>query len=123
MIARWSILQVLGAALLWIAYAEGWLTYLIAGDRTYMTAAIGALLICGLVASILRQWTWADFIRDHLPTLGLLGTFIGFGMALGGVEGAEYELRDLGVATALNTTVCGLIGYLWLGVTRMVCRS
>lgn len=123
MTARFFIVQTLGAALLWVAFAEGWLAYLIAGDRTYMTAAIGALMVIGLGLSLMRRWTWADFIKDHLPTLGLLGTFIGFGMALSGVEGAEYVLRDMGVATALNTTVAGLIGYLWLGVTKLVCKS
>lgn len=122
MIARFSILQLVGAALLWVAYVEGWLAYLVVNDQTHMTLGIGACFLIGLGCSVARQWTWAEWIREALPALGLLGTFIGFGMAVSGQVGAEYDLRDLGVATALNTTIIALIGNLWLDLTRMVCK-
>lgn len=122
MIARFVIINGALGASLFAAIIAGWVWPLVETDRTYMTGAIAALFAIGLALVILRQWHWVEWIRQVLPGLGLLGTFIGFSIAVGGVEGGDYDLRNLGVATALNTTIVGLIGNLWLHLNERALR-
>jgi biopolymer transport protein ExbB/TolQ len=49
-----------------------------------------------------------------------LGTVIGIKIAIGGVEGQDFALRDFGIDTALNTTIAGIVGSLWLGFNEKI---
>ena len=78
------------------------------------------MFIIGLWYSAEKKYDISDRIASTLPTLGVLGTFIGFKIALGGMADEVLELRDAGIWTALNTSVIGLSGYLWLVLMRFV---
>lgn len=57
------------------------------------------------------------------PTLGLLGTVIGFMMTLEGITGDVTAAKMAGVSTALVTTATGMIAHLWLLVVREATRK
>jgi peptidoglycan/LPS O-acetylase OafA/YrhL len=120
--ARFAMLNGALFCCLAAACVAGWVWPLIASDRTYMTAGICLLMLVGLALVPIRRWTWVGWIADLLPTLGLLGTVIGLAIAISGSEGNEYSLRSLGVATALNTTIAGIIGRVWLSLNEMALR-
>lgn len=119
---RFIAIQAVGAALLASVWAVGWLTIMFAGDRTYMTSVIAAVLLIGVLLAGFERWQWVEWIVMALPIMGLLGTVIGIKIAVSGISGEEIALRDLGVATALNTTIAGMIGALWLGLTERLIR-
>jgi hypothetical protein len=66
-------------------------------------------------------------------TLGLLGTVIGFAMALSGVDSASLASAAgvqkvagqlmAGMRTAINTTIVGAVLGLWLDVNRRMIRT
>lgn len=119
---RLIVLTVSGAALLLAGIAQGAVIDLFATDLTGMTGGIGAAFLCGIVAAFLGRWGAVEWIAEHLPTLGLLGTVLGFAIALGGLTGDDLSIRNLGIHTALNTTIAGVIGSLWLSLTMRLCR-
>lgn len=121
MVRFWTLL-VLCLALLAGAIILGWLIPLLEQDRTRITYAILALFALGQFCLGRKVWRWADHITEALPTIGLLGTIIGLKIAVDGSAGGDYELRDLGVATALNTTIAGVVGSLWLAATKRLLK-
>ncbi len=116
MTPRFWLLNSILAALIFAAWHAGFLMPLFHNDPTGMTYAIAALFVIGLASTARTCWARTTrLIIDTLPMLGLLGTFVGFAIAFSGVVGNDaVELRDLGIATALNTTICGVTGAAWL---------
>jgi hypothetical protein len=119
---KFAIIQVTVISLLAAGWALGWLQLLFLTDQTFITSIIAVVTAIGLLQVWMGRWGWVEFIVTALPLLGLLGTIIGIKIAVGGVEGQEIELRDLGVATALNTTIVGMIGALWVGFSERFIR-
>ena len=113
---RFWVLNLTGAALLAAGWMQGAVANVFMGDQTGMTFGIAAVFLVGLALAARGRWGGAEYVSLILPTLGLLGTVIGFSMALTGVAGDDIVLRDIGVHTALNTTIVGLSGSLWLGL-------
>lgn len=123
---KFWLLNSAGAAILAALAFAGYAQIPFAADDTYMTHGIAVLFMAGLVTVALRRWQTARWIADRLIFLGLLGTVVGFVIALSGVDPAKVgdveaigpmvgALLD-GMATALFTTLIGSIGYLWLSV-------
>lgn len=122
MMVRFWTLLVLCLALLAGTTILGWLLPLLEQDHTRITYAILLLFALGQFCMWRQHWHWVDHICDVLPTIGLLGTIIGLKIAVDGSAGGDYELRDLGVATALNTTIAGVVGSLWLAATKRLLK-
>jgi peptidoglycan/LPS O-acetylase OafA/YrhL len=119
---KFFILNGIGLLGLIAATLQGWVWPLIETDRTYMTAGIFLTFLIGLVMVLLARWTWVDWLAGVLPALGLLGTFIGFAMAVNSLSGPATDMAQLGLNTALNTTIAGIIGSVWLQLNERVLK-
>lgn len=115
---RFWILQVMAVALFIAGWIQGSVASVYENDQTRLTVVISVIFLAGVWFAARSRHKQVEYVATILPTLGLLGTVIGFSIALSGAEGQEYALRDLGVYTALNTTIVGLVGSLWLGLMR-----
>lgn len=95
----------------------GWVQPIFYNDSTYLTYAIVAVLLF-----LTFFESWQEWAREHGLTLllGLLGTVIGFSTALTGVVETDPDLKQKGVETALNTTIVGLLGHLYLIILQQV---
>lgn len=119
---KFIILNGIGLLCLAAATLQGWVWPLFEADQTYMTAGIFATFVVGLVMVLLARWSWVDWLAGVLPALGLLGTFIGFAMAVDSLSGPATEMSQLGLNTALNTTIAGIIGSVWLQLNERVLK-
>jgi hypothetical protein len=135
-----TLLITLNAALLFLLVvlaAEGYVAPVF-DDRTYMTHGIAALGAFGVALSLRWFWgglsprwamRWSLFLAGQLVAFGLLGTVIGYKMALGGVSAATaadvsavtpmVSALLSGQATAINTTIVGILFSCWLLWNRM----
>lgn len=129
-------------ALTGVAWHRGWVDVLVAADPTYLTQAIVVLTACGLGLASWKHWRvlggldgmsreqvavyigGVRHLAGALVLLGLIGTVIGFIMALSGVDPqAAGDVRSVagmvatlveGMSVALYTTLAGAIGNLIL---------
>lgn len=128
-LARFLVLQTVGLGAVLAFGMAGWLGHL-AADRTGLTYGIAAAFVMGLGAVLRKSWRWANWIARALVMLGLIGTVLGFIIALSGVD--PERARDLdavtpmiatlidGMGMALYTTLVGSAGNLWLRFTVVV---
>lgn len=154
LLARIVALNLVGAAGVAAAWAQGWIAMVVAADPTYQCAGIAAVFAAGLGFALQSAWrmgreldaahggTLDVRLRDgmerrlrvrlriirHFATtlviLGLLGTVIGFIVALQGVK--PESVRDAaaiapmvaglisGMGIALYTTLVGAVLNIWL---------
>lgn len=89
------------------------------GDSTYLTYGIVGIAVFLTFSASLRDWCCEHGIT---LLLGLLGTVIGFSMALQGVEASDQVMKMNGVQTALNTTIVGLTSHLYLIIQQRINR-
>ena len=160
---RFVLVQIVAFGGVGYAISEGWAADLYGGDTTRLTWAITALFIiswlwtareiiaAGTMLNRARQrgplpataamrdkdigkTEWLGECSNWLVGLGLLGTVIGFSMALGSIDedslasaaGVSTSVRTLmgGMAVAINTTIVGTILGLWTEVNvRMLGTS
>jgi len=99
------------AALAGVATLLGWPQALYAADATNITLGIaGMALVAPFIGASWRRW-----LGDQGVTLlfGLMGTMIGFWLALeGAIQGAD-ELKMAGLGAALSTTIAGLVAHFY----------
>jgi len=107
-------LLILTASLIFGAWHLGYVEDLYLDDRTYITYLITFLWLTGIALALRYKEGWTKHISNALPGLGLLGTLIGIKLAVAGAEEAAFNLRDLGVSSAINTTILGLLGNMYL---------
>ncbi len=113
-IAGFIILHIIAATLLYAAWRSGVMQSFYESDAYYLATGLTAYTGYGLVCVLCGWWDRVAEVIDDLPTYGLLGTVIGFSIAIGGLVTGEIELRNTGLQVALNTTIVGLIGSKWL---------
>lgn len=171
---RFALVNLVALALVAVAWVQGWIGMIVAGDPTYQCAGIATVFLAGLFLCAQRVWrvsheiNEADVPRPHprskvaqylalagardgesravaasvlraklaarnavvrhiantLVILGLLGTVIGFIMALSGVSpeaasdikavGPMISTLITGMSVALYTTLVGAILNVWL---------
>ena len=137
-LSYWTIQSIAALALV-AAYWQGWIDDYVLTDRTGISQAIALLGIAGSVW-MLQAWRagWSREYERHLSivrtlsswsvNLGLLGTLVGFLVALSGVvtvSGAA-ELKTMvgalveGMTIAIGTSIIGCIVALFLSVHRLV---
>ena len=162
LIFRFIILNVLGAVGIGLAYQRGWLEYLFSNDPTFITSGVVMLFTLVWLATARRilltsrglnhqkdgrvwrirpgqqskVWAKIDWLvdgSDIMVGLGLIGTVIGFSIALSGVnegslgssQGVSTALGPLmvGMKIALNTTIVGSILGMWNGINQRMLRT
>jgi len=112
--AGFIILHVIAGAALYAAWRAGVLQDFFASDAYYLATGLTTYTGYGLVCVLCGWWDRVAEVTDDLPTYGLLGTVVGFSIAISGLVSEEVELRNTGLQVALNTTIVGLIGSKWL---------
>lgn len=177
---RFVLVNVVGFALLGVAYLEGWIGTVLAADFTHLSLTIVAVFMCGLVTCAIKTWQTsrelnlvrsgirprssrvASFLKEiegrdansratssailrlklssriavvrhaagSLVLLGLIGTVIGFIIALSGVQpnaasdpsaiGPMVSTLIEGMSVALYTTLVGAVFNIWLMVSYNV---
>jgi flagellar motor component MotA len=116
-----------GVCLLVAAFYLGWLDLVRDADQTYIVEAIMVLTLLSI--NLGRHPDLMKWVGDFLPLLGLTGTVIGFMLAFSGNVTAENMMDPesfkglvtqmlSGLGTALSTTLVGIIGFMWVEVSR-----
>jgi hypothetical protein len=124
-IARFAVLNLIGAALLLAAWADGILYRPYAADSSGVCWLITVLFGWGLVRVLRRDWGSVRWIGNTLVYLGMVGTVIGLIITVSDLsadKGQSFEDFKavvtsiyVGSGTALYTNLLACIGYLWLG--------
>lgn len=129
--ARPLLLLIVAIAILIASYFQGWLHLINDGDSTHIVWGEGILFGIGLVLACFQKWKDVNWIANALVNIGLIGTVVGFIIALSGViPDAANDIEQLkpmlvtllkGAGIALYTTLVGAIGSLYLKFMRHVC--
>lgn len=130
---RVALLGIVGAALLVAAHYQGFLELVHNGDPTHIVLLQGAMFVIAYIFALASKWKSVDWVADALLFVGLIGTVLGFIIALSGVDpnaGADVDqikpmIANLlvGMGTALYTTLVGAITCLYLKLLGHVCRG
>jgi hypothetical protein len=142
-----ALINLAGFALLAAAYHQGWIGMVVEADGTGMSIAIFGVFLGGLAICTYKVWRLgaelnmaiADriivvrYIANSLVLLGLIGTVLGFIIALsavdpsaaGDVQAIEPMVTQLiqGMSVALYTTLVGAVLNLWLTVNYRLLAS
>lgn len=105
-----------------IAEYNGLLSRAYAADATHLTAVIAAGGAIGM-GIVPYSRSWARWLADNLVMLGLVGTILGFIVALAGIGNGPTTAGEVarvvsalvaGLGTSLYTTLAGSVS--WLGI-------
>jgi len=135
-----------GVGVIW-AHANGYVMPVFTSDTTNISYGIAALFVVGMASVYWRAWKIggakdmlkAGTARAHVERraakmfaknehiadivnwllgLGLLGTIVGFSMALGSMSADDPAGVESAMRTAIGTTIIGTILSMWLDVAR-----
>lgn len=147
LLLRITLLNIAGAVGVVWAHANGYVVPMFVSDTTNISYGIAALFGVMMASVYWRGWkiggaknmlkagTARAYIErraakmfaknDHiadgvnwLQGLGLLGTIIGFSMALGSMSADDPSGVESAMRTAIGTTIIGTILGMWLDVAR-----
>jgi len=124
-LARFTVINLIGVALLGAAWAEGVLLKPYIADASGMCYLITALFFAGLVAVAFKDWQTVRWAGNALVYLGMVGTVLGLivtvsDLSVDQAQGAS-NLKAIitaiyvGAGTALYANLLACVGYLWLG--------
>jgi hypothetical protein len=123
-LARFTVLNLIGLALVAAAWAEGLLLKPYQADTSRMCYLITALFAWGLFACLRKDWQSVRWAGNALVYLGMVGTVLGLIITVSDLSADKQGFEDfkqvvssiyIGSATALYTNLLACIGYLWLG--------
>jgi hypothetical protein len=123
-VARFVVLNLIGAALIAAAWAEGLLLKPYQADTSHMCYLITVLFGWGLVCCLRQDWQSVRWAGNALVYLGMVGTVLGLIITVSDLSADKQGFEDfkqvvssiyVGSATALYTNLLACIGYLWLG--------
>jgi hypothetical protein len=123
-LARFAVLNLIGAALVAAAWAEGLLLKPYQADSSRMCYLITALFGWGLICCLRKDWQSVRWAGNALVYLGMVGTVLGLIITVSDLSVDKQGFDDfkqvvssiyIGSATALYTNLLACIGYLWLG--------
>lgn len=146
LILRFTLTNIIAISLLAIAWVQGYIQAIFSADQTHLTVIIFGLFLYGLALSAYRclgishaldagSTPLSDIelkqkiapVQDHannLVLLGLIGTVLGFIIAMSGVDPETVSDVDSmapmvstliqGMSTAMYTTLVGSVLNLWL---------
>ena len=123
-VARFVVLNLIGAALVAAAWAEGLLLKPYQADSSHMCYLITVLFGWGLICCLRKDWQSVRWAGNALVYLGMVGTVLGLIITVSTLSADQQGFDDfkevvtsiyIGSATALYTNLLACIGYLWLG--------
>jgi NADH:ubiquinone oxidoreductase subunit 2 (subunit N) len=124
-VARFAVLNLIGASLIAAAWAQGLLFKPFAADSSGMCYLITALFAWGLACCLRRDWQSVRWVGNALVYLGMVGTVLGLIITVSDLSADKAESFEsfrqivtsiyVGSGTALYTNLLACIGYLWLG--------
>jgi hypothetical protein len=124
-VARFTVLQLIGAALVLAAWAAGIAYKPYLADSSGMCWMITVLFGWGLVCVLRKDWQSVRWAGNALVYLGMVGTVLGLIITVNELSGDRGQAFEdfkqvvssiyIGSATALYTNLLACIGYLWLG--------
>lgn len=158
---RFILVNALLACLAMALTASGYVAPVFETDSSRITYGIAGLFVIAWAGSAFHAWrisgwlneqqteilpageadrdkafakmAWLDYVAEILVSLGLIGTVVGFSMALAGVaqdtlgqaSGAQSAVVFLmqGMQVALNTTLLGAALALWQGCNVLMLRT
>jgi hypothetical protein len=122
---RFTVLNLVGLALVAAAWVEGLAAKPYRADVSGMCILITALFLWGLWRTFRRDWLAVRWIGNTLVYLGMVGTVLGLivtvsELTVDGVQNFDnfttiISAIFIGSGTALYTNLLACIGYLWLG--------
>lgn len=130
----WSLLSVGLLSLIVGQHYFSFINEVISRDQTYMSTGMLILAIICSISTLGKTWNhWHEFCTDLMPRLGLVGTVIGFMLALdASVVADRLETVDdvktmiivvlSGMSVALTTTLTGLVLQIWLDLQKRSIR-
>ena len=123
--ARFVVINLVGAALLAAAWAQGLLLRPYRADESGMCYLITALFLAALIAVTRKDWQTVRWAGNALVYLGMVGTVLGLIMTVSDLSVDKAQSFEsfkaivsaiyIGAGTALYTNLLACIGYLWLG--------
>ncbi len=129
-VARFTVINLVGAALVAAAWVEGLALKPYQADSSGMCFLITALFLWGLWRTFWRDWQAVRWIGNTLVYLGMVGTVLGLvvtvsALSVDQVQSFEsfkaiIEAIFVGSGTALYTNLLACIGYLWLGTNAQL---
>lgn len=124
MTPRWWLLHIVLLALVFAGNQAGYVSAVWHADQTYLSAGIALVWVGGVAASAFDRWNTVEWLAQRCFQLGLIGTVLGFIIALSGVDPEQAQNLDatkamvatliVGMSTALYTTLVGALANLWL---------
>lgn len=152
LLLRLTLLNFAGIAGVWWAHANNYVAPVFDGDTTNISYGIAALFVVGMASVYWRAWkvggaldmlkagTARTYIErrvskmfaknEHigdvvnwLPGLGLLGTIVGFYMALESMAASDQAGVQTALRVAIGTTIIGSILGMWLDVARRMLET
>lgn len=112
---RFWLMQVVGISGLFALWQLGVLEYYFTSDSYFLTHGVVLIFAIGLIAGAMGHWQIARNVESQLTAFGLLGTVVGFSLALPHLlAGDDIGTAGPALSTALHTTIAGLVGTLWL---------
>lgn len=159
LVYRLIVVNAAASALLIWAWMQGYVTTVVVGDDSKITYAIIALFLVGMWSITARSYRVSKALNalkrgelnslspvkfiakgDHiddismwLVTLGLIGTVVGFIMAIGALDtgalataqGVQESISKMmgGMKVAIYTTLVGSVLGLWLDVNRRILKT
>ena len=129
-IARFAVINLVGAALVAAAWVEGLAFRPYQADSSGMCFLITALFLWGLWRTFRSDWQAVRWIGNTLVYLGMVGTVLGLVVTISELSVDQVQSFEsfktiieaifVGSGTALYTNLLACIGYLWLGTNAQL---
>jgi hypothetical protein len=128
-----SIVNLFLIASVVVAFFYGYVSPLFVNDVSHISYVIAFIIASNVFLAFLdcRAWKniqettpymrWLQFASGKLPYIGLIGTLIGFRDLVYGLNGSGDPAQMIisvreGCLTLANTTILGLVGFLWVNL-------
>ena len=130
---KFWLLTIAGIAGVITAYWYGFVAPIYSGSHMPLTIFITFVFFVGLSMVLLQKWAHVEWIAKNVTKVALIGTVIGFVIALNGV--AQFKADDAntvgpmmksvftGMGVSLYATLLGLVSNIWLRLNMHLLRK
>lgn len=124
--ARFAALQITGAGLLVALWLSGVGPALWHADHTHVIPVLSIILVAGLGLVATHRWDDAHWVKDLLPSVGMVGTVYGAVsvglLVIGGGQDLLSKETVVGILLALISNLVAMAAFVWLSATLRVCE-